>query len=301
MAGMKNAFGHEIPSINEIVTDSNVKKTIEIMLSNALIHLGLPHSRSQEIVHECLDIAARHQKTEIYEEQAHNIIQKENVTQNIPTQLSNRADVIHSQVTRYLLPNNLLDYGCGDARISELISKDKRLEVKLTDVYEHPRLKATGLVFKHFRQGGKAPFPDAEFNNILALAVFHHSSNPEESIKDVARLTKPGGQVIVIESVYGVNGEELPLEMKKKLASYLQLSFEQQRLVNVFFDHFYNRILSYNPNPETQVNVPFNFNTPGNWKQLFALYGLRQKELVHLGLDTPFVPEYHTLHVLSKT
>jgi hypothetical protein len=78
------------------------------------------------------------------------------------------------------------------------------------------------------------------------------------------------------------------------------LFFEQQRKANIFFDHFYNRVLHYSPNPENKVNVPFNFNTPNGWETLFSNCGLKQETLLHLGLDQPTVPEYHTLHVLRK-
>ena len=78
------------------------------------------------------------------------------------------------------------------------------------------------------------------------------------------------------------------------------LSAEQQRKINIFFDHFYNRVLHYSKDAKTKVNVPFNFNTPANWETVFAKYGLKQEALVHLGLDQPTVPEYHTLHVLKK-
>jgi SAM-dependent methyltransferase len=297
---MKNSFGYEIPQIEEIVTDSYVKETVATMLIDILNYLGVYNTKSQEIARQCLDAASCDQKLEAYEEQAHNIIETEKVTQRIPEKLSLRAGFMYSQIAPYLLPGNLLDYGCGDGQVSELIAKNLGQEATLTDVYEHKHVKETGLAFKPFGQGTKAPFSDAEFSNILALTVFHHSSNPVESIKDVARLTKPGGRVIVVESVYGVDGKQLSPEMQKKIAGYLKLSEEQQRIVNVFFDHFYNRILSYSTNPETKVNVPFNFNTPGNWKHLFAQHGLNQEEVVHLGLDQPIAPEYHTLHVLRK-
>ena len=78
------------------------------------------------------------------------------------------------------------------------------------------------------------------------------------------------------------------------------LSAEQQRKINIFFDHFYNRVLHYSKDAKTKVNVPFNFNTPANWEKVFAEFGLKQEGLVHLGLDQPTVPEYHTLHVLKK-
>jgi SAM-dependent methyltransferase len=199
-----------------------------------------------------------------------------------------------------LLEGNLLDYGCGDGQVSQIIAKNKGIEATLTDVYEHRNVKATGLRFKLFKQGEKAPFCDAEFNNVIVLTVFHHCSNPIHSIQEVARITKPGGRVIVVESVFGVDGKQLPAKMQRKIAGYLTLSAEQQRLLNVFFDHFYNRILFYNPNPEMKVNVPFNFNTPDHWEQIFAQNGLKQEEIVHLGLDQQIAPEYHTLHILRK-
>jgi hypothetical protein len=46
--------------------------------------------------------------------------------------------------------------------------------------------------------------------------------------------------------------------------------------------------------------VPFNFNTPKDWEKEFSKYGLKQEMIIHLGLDQPTAPEYHTLQVLRK-
>jgi SAM-dependent methyltransferase len=143
----------------------------------------------------------------------------------------------------------------------------------------HRHIPETGLTFKLFRQGEKAPLRDGEFSNVLALTVFHHSSNPVESVVDVARVARAGGRVIVVESVFGVDGKQLSLEMQTKVAGYVALSGEQQRKVNVFFDHFYNRILHYSADAAMKVNVPFNFNTPDGWRQVFLQNGLVQEEV----------------------
>jgi SAM-dependent methyltransferase len=237
---------------------------------------------------------------EFYEAQIHEILEKQQVAQRLPEKLASRAGLIYSQIEPYLLPGNVLDYGSGDGQVSELIAKNKRRQVTLADVYEHPHVKETGLKFHLFQQGAKTSFADGEFSNVLALTVFHHSSDPQNSIADVNRITKNNGRVIVIESVYGVNGEELPLPMQKNIENYLSLSAEQQRKVDIFFDHFYNRVLHYSIDARTKVNMPFNFNTPTNWETIFSKCGLKQERIVHLGLDQPTVPEYHTLHVLGK-
>ena len=147
------------------------------------------------------------------------------------------------------------------------------------------------------------PFVGNLFENTMVLTVFHHSDDPVHLIKEASRVTKPGGRVIVIESVYGVS--HLPTELGAtqcfELSDYLKLDGEEQRQMNMFFDHFYNRIISKSSNPRIQVNVPFNFNTPEGWEKLFKdKGGLEQEKLIHLGLDQASVPEYHTLHILRK-
>lgn len=94
----------------------------------------------------------------------------------------------------------------------------------------------------------------------------------------------------MIESVYGINDE----------TDFGKLTSEQQFAVNVFFDHFYNRIIHYNDDVTKKVNVPFNFNTPNNWQRVFESKGLEQVAVQYLGIDQCLVPEYHTLHVLNK-
>jgi SAM-dependent methyltransferase len=297
---MQNAFGHEIPPIREIVTDPSVKATISCMLIDVLTYLGLPRSKAEALIGGCIEAAAGYETLEAYEEAAHKFLEAEKVAQRIPEKLKMRAELMYSQAAPHLTAGNVLDYGCGDGQVSELIAKNELREVTLTDVYMHRHIPETGLAFKPFKQGEKAPFSDGEFNNVLALTVFHHSSNPVESIVDVARVTRAEGCVLVVESVFGVDGKQLPTEMQKKVAGYVALSGEQQRKVNVFFDHFYNRILHYSTDAATKVNVPFNFNTPDGWQQVFLQNGLVQEEVVHLGLDQPTAPEYHTLHVLRK-
>ncbi len=300
MPNMENAFGLESYEIKEIVTDKSVKQTINSMLLPILTYLDIPQDKSNQIIVDCMQTASSYQRLEDYEAQAHLILEKAQVSQKIPEKLQARANLMYSQIAPYLLQGTVLDYGCGDGQVGDFIAKNKNQAVTVTDVYEHSHIKQAGLNFKKFAQGAQMPFETEKFDNVLALTVFHHCSNPVSSIKDVCRITKKSGCVIVIESVYDVDGKELPIAMQQKIGAYLSLSGEQQRKVNIFFDHFYNRVLHYSQSVETKVNVPFNFNTPKGWETLFASCGLKQEVLVHLGLDQPTALEYHTLHVLRK-
>ena len=114
---MQNAFGYEILPIKEIVTDSSVKETVAAMLTDVLTYLGLPQAKAQTIVHQCLEAASSYQTLEAYEEQAHRIIDAEKIAQKIPEKLTIRAGLKAGYITPYLLPGNLLDYGCGDGQV----------------------------------------------------------------------------------------------------------------------------------------------------------------------------------------
>ena len=158
---------------------------------------------------------------------------------------------------------------------------------KLVDVYEHGNIANVDLPFGLIKQNKQIPFLHDMFDTTLLLTVLHHSDEPLQVLEEARRVTKQGGRVIVLESVYGVD-------------AYGDLTIEEQRLVNIFFDHFYNRIIHYNEFEENKVNVPFNFRTPEQWNELFEQNGFKVVSTTHLGFDQQCVPEYHTLHVLEK-
>jgi SAM-dependent methyltransferase len=260
-------------------------------------HLGIADEKSEGAMEECLRLARTNDEVGSYERAAHSILEHEGITAAIPEKLQERARIMYKQIVPHLLQGSVLDLGCGDARLAELLARDG-FTMHLADVYEHPNVATTNMEFTLLGQNADVPLADNRFDNTLLLTVLHHSDDPIQVLREARRVTRPEGKVIVIESVYGVHGRELSSDQHALIADYLALSDEQQRMVNIFFDHFYNRVIHYTDNPAHKVNVPFNFNTPEGWKRLFDNVRLRQKEHVHLGVDQPAVPEYHTLHDL---
>lgn len=295
MVCVKNAFGHEIPQIKEILTDKAVAETIDEMLTGLLELLDVPANRAPSVATVCLDFA-REVGTSEYEKTVHSFLKSEGVIQRLPEKVSERAKLIYTEVESYIIKGSLLDLGCGDGKVGELLSKNG-CNVALADVYKNQNIDSTGLKFKLFNQGDSVPFADSEFDNVLASTVYHHSDDPVKSVKESRRVTREDGKILVIESPYGVHGEGLAQAQKQKLKRYLELTDEQQRRVNIFFDHFANRVIRYSPT--NKINVPFNFNTPVGWRGIFKNYGLEQEKLIHLGWDRSMTPEYHTLHVLK--
>lgn len=293
----KNAFGLKLYAIKDIFNDPDVAEDIYITLLAVLDHLGVSTEKSKEYINQGLKLAKNYQSLSEYEEQAHNLLEQTGVTQKISVKLAGRTATIYNQIQPHLAHGSILDLGCGDGKTGQLLVGEG-YKIVLADIYKDPNIDHTGLEFRMFGQGDAIPAATDEFDNCLALTVFHHSDDPKELIKELKRVTKNNGRVVVIESVYGVDGFQLSKQDRQELRSYARLDAEQQRMVNIFFDHFYNRVINYSNDPLKKANVPYNFNTPDGWKKIFEENGLKQEKVIHLGVDQPIVPEYHTLHVL---
>lgn len=296
--GVINAFGLPVYEIKEVVSDKAIESVVRLMRRDVFRYLGIPDEKSDAELEECLQFACNYGKVSDYERSAHNVLEREGIAKAIPVKFDERARIIQRQIQPYLLPGSVLDLGCGDARLAQLLA-EAGFTLQLADVYENPNVACTGLPFKLLKQSGIVSFNDNLFDNTLLLTVLHHCQYPVLVLQEAHRVTRANGRVIVIESVYGVNGEELSPVKRAQVEQYLVLTSEQQRRVNIFFDHFYNRVIHYTDDPTQKVNVPYNFNTPEMWKTLFEQNGFRQEQVVHLGPDQPTVPEYHTLHVLT--
>src|SRR5437899_1951565 len=50
-------------------------------------------------------------------------------------------------------------------------------------------------------EGSRQPFPDQSFNNVVSRLSFHHIADPGPVVKEMARLVKPGGRVIIADQI----------------------------------------------------------------------------------------------------
>ncbi|HLC19570.1 MAG TPA: methyltransferase domain-containing protein [Candidatus Nanoarchaeia archaeon] len=299
-----NAFREEIPEFARLLEDKVLTKYITRTLVDVLRRIRpiqgstepSPEFSAEDIVND-----VRFGSEKLYEEATHIKLKWFGYIRNVQKARAGRAQTVYSQIAPHV-QGTVLDIGCGDGQIGKRLA-DAGHEVVLADVYKNPNIDSTGLEFILFEQG--EPVPDTrQYDTTLLLTVMHHSNDPIETLRDAKERTKRGGRIVIIESVYGIGshiqepsyGE--PADSISK--EFKALTAEQQRCATLFFDHFSNRVVQYSDEPSKKINVPYNFRKPLEWKEIFESMGLHQTYFVHLGMDQPVVPEYHTLHVLAK-
>jgi|GEM_PF-1192899 len=108
-----------------------------------------------------------------------------------------------------LIPNNsaVLDFGCGNMFTAQVLKEiDSTLDITGIDVIRdqnlnEEHLQKHGLKFELLTTK-KLPFEDNTFDITIALAVLHHTDNPEYYVSELSRVTKPTGHIIILEEMY---------------------------------------------------------------------------------------------------
>lgn len=96
----------------------------------------------------------------------------------------------------------VLDLGCGNGRVYELL-KDLDVDFHGLDLSDElVKIAKKAVPEGHFRQGDllHTPYKDNEFDLVICTATLHHIPGRDariQAIKEIYRITKPGGHVLI--------------------------------------------------------------------------------------------------------
>jgi len=92
-----------------------------------------------------------------------------------------------------LLNGRLLDFGCGSKPYRSLFKVDEYVGVDFENE-GHPHDNEQIDVFY---DGKSLPFPDNSFDSVLTSEVFEHIFNLPDIIKELSRVLRPGGKILI--------------------------------------------------------------------------------------------------------
>lgn len=92
--------------------------------------------------------------------------------------------------------SHLADVGCGEGHLLRRISKELP-EVSLSgiDIVEYPENTSFEFIKQNFNEDFKVP--GNKFDVVLAVEVIEHLENPRHFIRELKKVTKKGGKIII--------------------------------------------------------------------------------------------------------
>lgn len=114
-------------------------------------------------------------------------------------EVNKRLDIIFNKLLPGKTQNKtLLDAGCGIGLFSEEAEK-RKAKVTSLDVGDKLLREVRKRCKAKLVKGSttKLPFRDNAFDVVMATEVIEHTTNPRTAFKELARVTKPGGKLIV--------------------------------------------------------------------------------------------------------
>jgi SAM-dependent methyltransferase len=90
------------------------------------------------------------------------------------------------------LNGRLLDFGCGDKPYIKLIEVEEYIGLEIETNNPDQISEADA-----YYDGKYIPFKDNHFDSVLSSEVFEHVFNLEQILKELNRVLKPGGHILI--------------------------------------------------------------------------------------------------------
>jgi len=105
--------------------------------------------------------------------------------------------------------SKVLDVGCGTGyavlKLASILSEGEACGIDISsEMIERARTKIPDILEGkvEFRQASSdnIPYPNAAFDHVLCTNSFHHYPDPIKTLKEIQRVLKPGGQIVIVEN-----------------------------------------------------------------------------------------------------
>jgi ubiquinone/menaquinone biosynthesis C-methylase UbiE len=174
-----------------------------------------------------------------------------NVIKNIHSQLiyNRRIHQLHKHLSALISPTThaVLDVGCGDGLLTSMLSQTlPHMSFQGIDVLPRPRSHINVKIF----DGYTLPYRDNAFDTVLFVDVLHHTTHPEQLLREASRVARR--HVIV-----------------------------KDHLTAGSIDDHILSFMDWVGNSCHRVALPYNYKSETEWQQMVASSDLTPVELMH--------------------
>lgn len=155
----------------------------------------------------------------------------------------------------HLMKGKMLDFGCGSKPYKALFDVDEYIGLD----FEGEGHSHEGESIDYFYDGKTIPFEDNTFDSIFSSEVFEHIFNLEEIMKELYRVLKPNGKILVT-CPFAIAEHEMPNDYARYTSVGLKHLFEK--------NHF--KVLHYQ-------KTGSNFETVMHFRVMYFRIGIMAK------------------------
>jgi SAM-dependent methyltransferase len=120
------------------------------------------------------------------------------------------------------LKGRLMDFGCGSKPYKSLFTVDEYVGVD----FENPGHPHLNEQIDMFYDGKKIPFQDGQFDSVFSSEVFEHIFNLEEILKEINRVMKVSGKIL-ITCPFAICEHEVPNDFARYSSYAIKYIFEK--------------------------------------------------------------------------
>ncbi len=156
---------------------------------------------------------------------------------------TSRAVIVNEFMPCY--PARVLNFGCGNMNLDKALSHlSPQIRIQGLDIRTYGDLdigKFPNLDFQIY-DGYEIPYPSDWFDYSIAAAALHHSEHPEESLREIVRVTKQGGRIIILDDSFNSTLGWFMLQADHRLRSFVFKGQEHDGLIDFISENRWKRM-----------------------------------------------------------
>ncbi len=193
---------------------------------------------------------------QIYSYIRKNVINRSNKKFKYAPKFFNKIELFHAKIRQYILDINkeykidyYLDFGCGSGKNTRDLAKLLNLEsekVWATDIENWYDIGINRDKYvKNFVQikDNKIPLEDNKFSLVTCFMVLHHVKDLDKAIKEIYRVLKPGGYLLITEHSTSNDFDRMLTDIQHAFFELVFRNTDKYKYYSNYYGKYYDRFV----------------------------------------------------------